>query len=116
MKSLLQHFASLPDGPKKAFLDAVNEFGNTALHWAALNGHLAVVKLLVEAGASPALANDKNYVPLDLASLNDKVDVVDYFLSTSAEPESATNGSGAGEPVDFGDDEEGEAGGEGGDG
>ncbi|AEO56489.1 hypothetical protein MYCTH_2056896 [Thermothelomyces thermophilus ATCC 42464] len=68
---------------KQAFLDAPNEYGNTGLHWAALGGHLAVVKLLVEHGASVALANDKNYVPLDLASFGDKFDVVDYFLSQS---------------------------------
>ncbi|CAK7237034.1 ankyrin repeat-containing protein [Sporothrix curviconia] len=75
---------------RQAFLDAPNAFGNTALHWAAMNGHLAVVKLLVdEAGASPALANDKNYVALDLAGLNDKVAVVDYFLA-SAEKASAS--------------------------
>ncbi|KAL2176378.1 ankyrin repeat-containing domain protein [Thermothelomyces heterothallicus CBS 202.75] len=68
---------------KQAFLDAPNEYGNTGLHWAALGGHLAVVKLLVEHGASVALANDKNYVPLDLASFGDKFEVVDYFLSQS---------------------------------
>lgn len=39
------------------------------------------MKLLVEAGASPALANERNYVPLDLANFNDKTDVSDYFLS-----------------------------------
>lgn len=42
-----------------------------------------MVKLLVEGGASVALANDKNYVPLDLASFGDKFDVVDYFLAQS---------------------------------
>jgi uncharacterized protein len=42
----------------------------------------------MENGASPALANDKNYVPLDLASFNDKVEVVDYFLAQSGNIES----------------------------
>lgn len=68
---------------KQTFLDAPNEYGNTGLHWAALGGHLAVVKLLVEHGASVALANDKNYVPLDLANFGNKFEVVDYFLSQS---------------------------------
>ena len=77
---LLSHFASSSAEQKKAFLDAANEYGNTGLHWAALNGHLPVVKQLVEAGASVALANDKNYVPLDLANFGDKKDVVEYFL------------------------------------
>lgn len=83
------------DDAKKAFLDAPNEYGNTGLHWAAMNGHLAVVRLLVESAAAPALANDKNYVPLDLAGLNDKLDVVDYFLSVSGELET-TNGEAGG--------------------
>lgn len=55
-----------------------------------MNGHLAVVQLLVEeGGASPALANDKNYVALDLAGLNDKVAVVDYFLASAEKAEKA---------------------------
>jgi hypothetical protein len=53
-----------------------------------------VVKLLVESGASVALANDKNYIPLDLASFGDKFDVVDYFLAQSGglEDENAEDG------------------------
>ncbi|KAK3685210.1 ankyrin repeat-containing domain protein [Podospora appendiculata] len=77
---ILSHLASRPKEESKAFLDTPNEFGNTGMHWAALGGHLEVVKLLVQAGAAPALANDKNYVPLDLASFGEKFDVVDYFL------------------------------------
>lgn len=92
---LLSHFSDpVPKEDKKAFLDAPNEFGNTGLHWAAGGGHLAVVKLLVENGASPALANEKNYVPLDLASLGDKVEVVDYFLAQSRELETENVGEG----------------------
>ena len=37
----------------------------------------------MEAGASVALANDKNYVPLDLAGFGEKFEVVDYFLERS---------------------------------
>lgn len=29
------------------------------------------------------MANDKNYVPLDLAGFSEKFDVVDYFLAES---------------------------------
>jgi hypothetical protein len=47
-------------------------------------------------GASPALANDKNYVPLDLASFGEKFEVVDYFLKQSGEIEGG-NEEGLGE-------------------
>ncbi|KAL8404191.1 hypothetical protein RB594_009159 [Gaeumannomyces avenae] len=81
VKSICTHLASLPKPEdKKAYLDAGNEYGNTGLHWAAMGGHFEVVKTLVAEGAAPALANDKNYVPLDLAGLNDHRAVVDYFL------------------------------------
>ncbi|KAF3771395.1 ankyrin [Cryphonectria parasitica EP155] len=78
---LVQAFSDQPKEEKQTFLDAPNEFGNTGLHWAALGGHLDVVKFLVAEGASPALANDKNYIPLDLASFSEKMNVVDFFLS-----------------------------------
>ncbi|KAK4137713.1 ankyrin [Trichocladium antarcticum] len=84
---LLDHFAPAPKEEKQAFLDAPNEYGNTGLHWAALGGHLDVVKLLIDNGASPALANDKNYIPLDLASFGEKIEVIDYFLAQVREME-----------------------------
>jgi hypothetical protein len=99
---LLSHFTSRPKEERQAFLDAPNEYGNTGLHWAALGGHLAVVKLLVENGASVALANDKNYVPLDLASFGDKFEVVDYFLAQSGglEEENAAGEDGLNKSVE----------------
>jgi ankyrin repeat protein len=57
------------------------------MHWAALGGHLDVIKLLLEQGASPALANEQNYVPLDLAYFNHKNEVAEYFLSTAKKME-----------------------------
>ncbi|PSR87092.1 ankyrin repeat-containing domain protein, partial [Coniella lustricola] len=81
VKILVEAFLGRPKEDKQAFLDAPNEFGNTGLHWAALGGHLEVVQYLVAEGASQAVANDKNYIPLDLASFGEKMNVVDYFLS-----------------------------------
>jgi uncharacterized protein len=81
VRIIVSYFDDRPTDEKKAFLDDANEHGNTGLHWAALGGHLEAVKLLVEQGAAPALANERNYVPLDLAQFNDKTAVADYFLS-----------------------------------
>ncbi|XXH00860.1 hypothetical protein Hte_007211 [Hypoxylon texense] len=69
------------------YIDVQNAFGNTALHWACLGGHLDVVKLLLSRGASPAAANDKDQIPLDLAAFNNHMHVVDYFLSQSKDIE-----------------------------
>lgn len=85
---LVQHFDGRPKEEKQVFLDEANEHGNTGLHWAALGGHLDTVKLLLEQGASPALANEANYVALDLAQFNDKAEVARYFLSFSGALES----------------------------
>jgi len=93
---LVSQFSSGPEADRQAYLDAANEFGNTGLHWAALGGHLDVVKLLMESGASPVLANDKEYVPLDLAAQNGKFDVVDYFFAQSKGKE-GENGDGLAE-------------------
>ncbi|KAH7264336.1 ankyrin repeat-containing protein [Fusarium solani] len=82
VRQLIQYFDNRPKEQKQAFLDEANEHGNTGLHWAALGGHLDIVKLLMEQGASPALANERDYVPLDLALFNNKTAVSDYFLAS----------------------------------
>ncbi|KAI2778213.1 ankyrin [Daldinia loculata] len=69
------------------YINLQNSFGNTALHWACLGGHLDVVKLLLSRGASPTAANDKDQIPLDLAAFNNHMHVVDYFLSQSKDLE-----------------------------
>lgn len=91
---LVAQFADRTQEEKQAYLDAPNEFGNTGVHWAAGQGHLDVVKFLVAEGASPALANDSNYVPLDLAGLNEKHDVVAYFLSQMEKMETGNGDEG----------------------
>lgn len=79
--------ASTQAQPPTAYINLANSFGNTALHWACLGGHLDTIKLLMSRGASPALANDKDQIPLDLAAFNNHMDVVEYFLSQSRQKE-----------------------------
>ncbi|POR33779.1 Ankyrin repeat-containing protein P16F5.05c [Tolypocladium paradoxum] len=94
VRKLLDSFEGRPKEEKQAFLDEPNEHGNTGLHWAALGGHLDTVKLMLEHGASPALANEADYVPLDLAFSNDKLEVAQYFLTFSGGLESENQESG----------------------
>jgi ankyrin repeat protein len=63
-----------------ALLNAVNDAGNTALHWAALNGHLESVKMLIAAGADITIFNKAGHDAVFEAEINDKKDVVDWLL------------------------------------
>lgn len=94
VRKLIQYFDERPKEEKKTFLDDANEHGNTGMHWAALGGHLDIVKLLMEQGASPALANERNYVPLDLAYFNEHNDVAQFFLASAGMLEEKNQESG----------------------
>jgi len=68
-----------------AILNAQNKAGNTALHWAALNGHLPAVKVLLDQGADPTITNHKGHDPVYEAELNDKQKIVDWVLKEGGE-------------------------------
>jgi ankyrin repeat protein len=68
-----------------AILNAQNKSGNTALHWAALNGHLESVKKLLEYGADPTITNQKGHDAVYEAELNDKKEVVEWVLKEGGE-------------------------------
>ncbi len=53
--------------------------GDTALHLAAVDGNLELVRMLVESGAKPETKNAFGNTPLHLASLNGHLDVVKYL-------------------------------------
>ncbi|GAP91387.1 putative ankyrin repeat containing protein yar1 [Rosellinia necatrix] len=78
-----------------AYIDVQNAFGNTALHWACLGGHLDIVKLLLSRGASPTIGNDKDQIPLDLAAFNNHMHVVSHFLAQSKDLEGGNAQGGA---------------------
>lgn len=65
---------------KGSILDAQNAWGNTPLHWAALNGHLEAVKALLAAGASIGIKNKAGYNAVYEAELNSKNSVVEWLL------------------------------------
>ena len=102
-----------PTGPQNEvtlrILNAQNKAGNTALHWAALNGHLEAVKVLLEEGADPTITNQRGHDAVYEAELNDKTEVVEWVLKEGGEGlESGVAGE-EGEPKgdeEMGDDEE----------
>jgi ankyrin repeat protein len=73
--------------PASGLINAVNDAGNTALHWAALNGHLECVKLLVQAGADVTIINKAGHDAVFEAEINNKGDVVDWLLGEVEELE-----------------------------
>ena len=58
-----------------------NGSGNTPLHWAALNGHLETVKLLVETGADVTIVNKAGHDAVYLAEVSEKTEVAEWLLS-----------------------------------
>lgn len=52
---------------KKAFINQLGVNGYNALHAACLNGHLSVVKYLLEQGANPHQTSDQGYLPFHFA-------------------------------------------------
>lgn len=68
-----------------AIINAQNQAGNTALHWAALNGHLEAVKVLLEHGGDPTIMNSRGHDAVYEAELNDKREVVEWVLKEGGE-------------------------------
>ncbi|KAI9455689.1 ankyrin repeat-containing domain protein [Lactarius psammicola] len=60
-------------------MDSPDEKGLTPLHSAASNGHLDVVKLLLESGADINIFNDDGKTALDLASDNGMLEVASFL-------------------------------------
>ena len=58
------------------------EHGFTALHHAASQGHLDVVRVLLDRGATPTVLNDWGQTPLDVAKLSERVSIA-ALLSAS---------------------------------
>lgn len=65
---------------KGSILDAQNAWGNTPLHWAALNGHLEAVKALLAAGATAGIKNEAGHDAVYEAEMNSKNSVVEWLL------------------------------------
>ena len=65
---------------KSSILDAQNAWGNTPLHWAALNGHLESAKALIGSGANLSIKNKAGHDAVYEAGINSKDPVVEWLL------------------------------------
>lgn len=94
--------------PASELINAVNEAGNTPLHWAALNGHLESVKFLIQYGADVTIINQAGHDAVFEAEINDKKDVVDWLLGAVEELEKGIGrtGEASGEGDDNMDDDD----------
>ena len=60
----------------KANVDAKNNYSNTPLHYAAMEGRIELATLLIERGAEINPINDSNETPLNMAHDCNHTDVV----------------------------------------
>jgi hypothetical protein len=90
-------FSTSTEKPPPEFLNATNESGNTPLHWAALNGHLESVKLLIQSGADVTIINRAGHDAVYEAEINDKSEVVDWLLGAVEELETGIGREGQAE-------------------
>lgn len=79
---------------RSAILNLQNQSGNTALHWASINGHLEAVKILVASGADSSVRNKAGFDAVYEAEINSKGDVVQWLLEEGNLDEEAANDDG----------------------
>ena len=53
-------------GEQGADVDALDIGDNTALHWAAMRGHVEIVNFLLQNGADKTFKNKQGKIPIDL--------------------------------------------------
>ena len=61
-------------------LNTVDVLGLTALHIAAANGALNIVRLLLEEHQAKIIKSNDGYTPLTMAGISDQIEVVNYFI------------------------------------
>ena len=69
----------------KAKVNATSKAGNTALIWAARNGHLNIVKLLMSFDADINVVNKKGYTALLWATQNEHYEISKKLVESGAD-------------------------------
>lgn len=63
----------------KEYINYQDSLGYTALMYASMNGHMEIVKLLLENGADTSIKNNDGKTALILAFENNHIDIVDLI-------------------------------------
>ena len=66
--------------------NAANEYGNTPLHEASLDGHTQVVPILLRAGAVVDVRTNLLYTPLVYAAINGHTATIKLLLEAGVDP------------------------------
>ena len=69
----------------KADIDAVNDSGWNALHFASENGHCEIIVVLIQRKANVRMVNDNGYTPLHKAAQFGHADIVKVLCEKSPE-------------------------------
>ena len=69
-----------------ALLDALDNAGHSALHWAVVCGQAGCVRLLCERGAQAGLADTEGGTPLHYAAMADNILVLETLLEAGSDP------------------------------
>src|SRR5579885_1858969 len=79
---------------KQADVNAPQNDGSTALHWAVRANDLEMAQLLLAAGARVSTANASGATPMLLATMNGNARMIDLLLKAGADPNAALSASG----------------------
>ena len=85
VKYLLDFKGGVP--PMSANKEATNKYGVGPLNWAAWNGHLEIVRMLMDAGANKDARDEWGNTALHRAAENGHVKVVEYLVSKQCDKE-----------------------------
>lgn len=77
---------------KGASIDLKDNFGRTALYYAAINGQAEVVQLLLERGATVDAKENRGITPLLMATQNQDMEVINLLLDKGADPNASMKG------------------------